>query len=331
MTGGWPKTTLSTLLRQVSRPEDLDPSRDYTMLGARWYAGGLFKKEVQTGQSIKAARVYRVQSGDFIYNRLFAWKGSFAVADRSAEGCYMSNEFPCFEVDSLRLDARYLLYYFVQSASWSKALGLSSGATPNSRNRLKEKQFLQMTIPLPPLSEQHRLVGWIDGISVRADEVAQLTEDVDASARALLLQAFWRIAGNAPRKPMSLVAPLIRRPIKVTADGIYAELGIRSFGKGTFHKPALSGTEIGSKRIFAIEPGDLLFSNFFAWEGAIAVAKQADSGRCGSHRFITCVPHDGVATPEFLCFYFLTREVLAIIGTASPGSRTEQNARAAGP
>jgi hypothetical protein len=42
-------------------------------------------------------------------------------------------------------------------------------------------------------------------------------------------------------------------------DASYPELGIRSFFKGTFHKPHLSALEIGSKRVFWIEPGDLLF------------------------------------------------------------------------
>ena len=42
---------------------------------------------------------------------------------------------------------------------------------------------------------KYRLVNWIDGIAVRADKVAQLA-DADASARALLSQAFWRIRGT---------------------------------------------------------------------------------------------------------------------------------------
>lgn len=77
-------------------------------------------------------------------------------------------------------------------------------------------------------------------------------------------------------------------------------LGIRSFGKGTFHKPPLSGSEAGTKPLYRIDPGDLLFSNVFAWEGAIAIAQPADTGRFGSHRFTTCRAASDVATAEFL-------------------------------
>jgi hypothetical protein len=59
-------------------------------------------------------------------------------------------------------------------------------------------------------------------------------------------------------------------------DKSYAELGIRSFGNGTFQKPAITGLELGNKRIFKIEPWDLVFNNVFAWEGAIAVARAED-------------------------------------------------------
>jgi type I restriction enzyme S subunit len=44
-----------------------------------------------------------------------------------------------------------------------------------------------------------------------------------------------------------------------------------------------------------------------------------DHDRVGSHRYITCVPEEGVATSPFLCFYFLTDEGLELIRAASPG------------
>jgi type I restriction enzyme S subunit len=76
---------------------------------------------------------------------------------------------------------------------------------------------------------------------------------------------------------------------------------------------------VGSKRLFRIETGDLLFSNVFAWEGAIAVAQPEDTGRFGSHRFITCVADRRLASADFLRYYFLTDEGMEKIGKASPG------------
>lgn len=94
---------------------------------------------------------------------------------------------------------------------------------------------------------------------------------------------------------------------------------MRSFGRGTFHKPDLSGVDAGSKRLFRIECGDLLFNIVFAWEGAVAIAAACDHGRVGSHRFLTCVAQPDCVKATFLRYYFLRTEGLQKLGEASPG------------
>jgi len=166
------------------------------MLGARWYAGGLFLKEVKSGQEIRATRLYQVRSGDFVYNRLFAWKGSFALATAEADGCSVSNEFPCFEIDSTRLDARFLWSYFRRENAWNEALGLSTGATPTSRNRLKESLFLKMRMPLPPLPEQQRIVARIKELTVRIREGRELRRASGELTDALLKSAVMEMRSS---------------------------------------------------------------------------------------------------------------------------------------
>jgi type I restriction enzyme S subunit len=118
---------------------------------------------------------------------------------------------------------------------------------------------------------------------------------------------------------MAEIAPLVRRPVKPAADKIYREIGIRSFGKGVFHKPPTTGIEIGNKRVFAIEPDDLLFNIVFAWEGAVAVAGEAEQGMIGSHRFLTCVVDKSRADPRFLSYWFRRGEGRDQLLRASPG------------
>jgi hypothetical protein len=40
MTNGWPMVPLGEVLAPVSRPEAVDPSKEYRLLGAKWYADG---------------------------------------------------------------------------------------------------------------------------------------------------------------------------------------------------------------------------------------------------------------------------------------------------
>jgi type I restriction enzyme, S subunit len=174
-------------------------------------------------------------------------------------------------------------------------------------------------VPLPPLDEQQRIVAQLETVSACLIQARSLRMEQQDDARRLLLAAFQRIAFEAPRLPLRQVAPLVRRPVSPSFDVTYPELGVRSFFKGTFHKPSLTALELGSKRIFWIEPGDLIFSNVFAWEGAIAIATSHDAHRVGSHRFITCVPTPDLADARFLLQYFQTDEGFTRIQEASPG------------
>jgi type I restriction enzyme S subunit len=119
--------------------------------------------------------------------------------------------------------------------------------------------------------------------------------------------------------PLSEVAELVRRAVEVDVDALYPELGVRSFGRGTFHKPPLTGADAGSKRLFRIESGDLVFNIVFAWEGAVAVAGPEDNGRFGSHRFLTFVPDPKRAEAGFIKAWFNTPAGLEVLGRASPG------------
>src|SRR5437870_5414782 len=144
----WPLTPLAEVLVPVSRPERVDHGKSYKILGAHWYAEGLYTKDTAVGSEIRADNLYRVERGDFVYNRLFGWKGSFAIATDENNDCYVSNEFPCFSLRSDRADGKYLWHYFSLPTVWDEVLTLSTGGTPTSRNRLKEAQLLAMKVPL---------------------------------------------------------------------------------------------------------------------------------------------------------------------------------------
>jgi len=124
-----------------------------------------------------------------------------------------------------------------------------------------------MEVPLPPLGEQRWIVDRLDRAT---DLVERRRRAMAASARdiaALLRKAFNEITEGADYFPMAQVAPLVRRPVDVQPDESYPELGVRSFGRGTFHKPALEGSQLTWQRLFRIHEDDLVFSNIKAWEG----------------------------------------------------------------
>lgn len=312
----WPAMRIGKIARPIDRKVSVDPDKSYRLLGMRSQIGGPFLRETKSGSDISASHLNRVHTGDFVYSRLSAWQGSFGVIPRELDGAFVSGEFPIFEIDHARADARFLVFWFGLPAS-QKAVGMKCfGST---RVRFKREYFLDLSIPLPPLDEQRQIVGQLERLAGMIEERRKAVTATEADIRALLAKAFEGAIAGAARRPLNEVAPLVRRSVEIESDVRYPELGVRSFGRGTFHKPALTGLDVGTKKLFRMEPGDLLFNIVFAWEGAVAVVQSEDKNRFGSHRFLTCVTLPNVATPKFLLFYFLTCEGLRQLGDASPG------------
>ncbi|GAB1083688.1 MAG: restriction endonuclease subunit S [Shewanella algae] len=213
-------------------------------------------------------------------------------------------------------DPKYL-YYYLQSSKDYVLVPLMKGTSNVS---LKVKDIAEVEVFLPPLEKQKEIVNHIDFVISKIEEVKNLRAAMLDDAQAMLSSAFHKIIEGAVYKPMSEVAPIVRRQIEITVDGEYPELGARSFGKGIFHKPTLIGAELDWQKLYTVHSGDLVLSNIKAWEGAIAAAGDNDHGRVGSHRYITCVPVEGVTTANFLAFYLLTQEGIEQVQAASPGS-----------
>jgi type I restriction enzyme S subunit len=176
MSNAWPHVALTELLTQRRDAVKIKSGVEYRLLGVRWYGEGPFHRETVTRDTSKATTVYRVKPGQFIYNRLFAGKGSFGVVLPEFAGAFVSNEFPLFDTDADRLSAEYLNLYFQQRSVWDHVEAVSTGTTA-SRNRWKESQFLTHHVPLPPLAVQGRIVELIQACD---DHTAALDAEVEA-------------------------------------------------------------------------------------------------------------------------------------------------------
>lgn len=129
------------------------------MTGVKWYGEGVFHRETVRGDGMSAAYVTPLVNGALIYNRLFAWKASFAVVTPEFADCYVSNEFPQFVPDPSRILPEYLYLFCTRAATIRAVNAASTGSSAVSRNRFKEEEFLNFEISLPLLPEQEAIVA----------------------------------------------------------------------------------------------------------------------------------------------------------------------------
>ena len=313
----WRRLPISAFLRKSEDWVHPEPDRVYQQIRVRLWGKGLTLRAKVPGANIAAHRQLRASAGQFLISRIDARHGAFGIVPDHLNGALVSNDFPCYDIDERVVLPRYLEWYTRTDEFVELCRRASEGST--NRVRLKEDRFMAMEIHRPTIDEQQRIVAKLDMVNSLANNRAREAHAAQSDAQAVVSSAFRRIVDRVPRLPMAKVAPLIRRTVDVDPEVSYPEIGIRSFGRGTFHKPRLDGAAMGTKKIFLVRKGDLLFNIVFAWEGAVAVAQPEDDSRVGSHRFLTCVPQPAIATSTFLFFYFLTPEGLHKIGNASPG------------
>ena len=89
-----PLLPLSEVLVESSEPVPVDAERRYENLGLYSFARGAFSKPPIDGAQTSAKTLYRVRQGQFIYSRLFAFEGAYAVVPPEMDGFFVSNEYP---------------------------------------------------------------------------------------------------------------------------------------------------------------------------------------------------------------------------------------------
>lgn len=310
---------LSDLMTLISEPCRVDPRGSYPNLGIYGFARGVFGKPPIDGAKTSASTLYKVRANQFIYSRLFAFEGAYAIVPEEMDGIFVSNEYPTFDVDHDRLLPRYLFWMFKRPDVW-RQVAVGSKGMGDRRQRVHPEQVLRHRINLPSLEEQRRIVQRLDTVAALVADRRRAIEAAERETQALLLKAFQRAIEGAPLRPMSEVAPLVRRPVEIEAQKDYTEIGVRSFYNGIFHRRTMPGSEFSWQDLFWIKEGDLVFSNLMAWEKAIAVASPYDEGTVGNHRMLTCEINLDLATPGFLMAYFRTFEGFSSVVGHSPGT-----------
>lgn len=182
----WPLVPLGEVLTSVSRSESVVSTKEYRLLGIRLDGGGPFLRETKLGSQSSATTLSQVQAGDFIYSRLFAWRGAFGIINASLDGCYVSGEFPTFHPIPGKLDTEFLRLWFRLPGVLSQVEAVCTGSTPLTRNRFKEHFFLKMPIPLPPLSEQRRIIARIEELAAKIEEAREIRREAVVEVAPLL-------------------------------------------------------------------------------------------------------------------------------------------------
>lgn len=206
------------------------------------------------------------------------------------------------------------LMYWVQ-ANREEFRRRAGGSTFREVSKAKVKDI---PITYPPLSVQRRIVDLMEHLD---SQVAGLRNECAAVERLIFVfreSHFQRWRSETPTVSFGSITKDVRRPLAVSPEETYRQIGVRSHGRGVFGKEAKTGQDLGSKKMYTVSSGDLVFNIVFAWERAVAVVPDDFEGWASSHRFPTYRRVDG-GSEEFLRHFFISAWGNEELRLASPG------------
>lgn len=186
---GWRLVPLRDVLELALEEVAVDAATLYPNIGILSFGRGLFEKEPIDGAATSAKKLFRIHANQFIYSRLFAFEGAYAVVDERFDDHYVSNEFPSFEVDSTQVDPAFLAAYFRSPTVWQDLSARSKGLGVR-RQRVQPEAILDYEVWLPTLEEQRRIARTAELVRAADARRSSARAHLDALGVAALNQAF---------------------------------------------------------------------------------------------------------------------------------------------
>jgi type I restriction enzyme S subunit len=271
----------------------------YPMAGVYGFGRGVLIREPVLGSAMRASHLYRIEARQIIYSRLKAFEGAFALVPESANGRFVSNEFPTFDVDSSAALPEFVALALARPSVW-KAMSERITGVGARRERLQVREFLEFEILLPSLEIQRGLVR-----DVGATEQVASASIGEARAALGLTAALCEAASTASEARtvrVGDIADLELDRVDVKPDVEYPIVGAKIAGEGLFWRDSVRGSETAYTKLNRLHQNHLVYRKLTAWEGPITVVAPEFEGAFVSPEFPTFALDLSQVEPDYVRF-----------------------------
>jgi type I restriction enzyme S subunit len=200
MKQGWEVVKLGEVLKLNLDSVDVNSMSDFPFAGVYSFGKGLFKRGNQSGSETSYKTFNRLHKNQIIVSKVKGWEGAIAKVEEDFEGLFLSPICPTFDlISEQKADIHFIDWFLKQEFVWQKLFADSKGIGAR-RNSISEKQFLNLEIPLPPLSEQQRIAGRLAALKGKIDAVRVLRGEQEKEMKGLLLMQYQKIIEGAEWK-----------------------------------------------------------------------------------------------------------------------------------
>lgn len=179
---------LGDLLTLERTPVNVDADSTYRTVGVRSFGKGFIHHPPTKGEDLSKLNYFQFRAGALALSNLMAWEGGITVTRPEDTRYIASNRFFFYLPTDDRVNVSFLRHFLLSRRG--QALISSACSAGAERNRtLGRKRFESLEIPLPPRTEQDRVVRIIDSFAERVSKV-DANPVLDALRPSILNAAF---------------------------------------------------------------------------------------------------------------------------------------------
>ena len=299
MNAEWLEVPLGKVLKVSNDYVQIDPEETYKISGIYGWGRGMLTREPLQGKATSYKRFVRLHENDLALSHLKAWEGAIARVSKTYDGWFLSTQFSTFRPTPELLDSGYLEWFCKLPKLW-ETLEKGARGMGARRSTVSAEQFLSVPIPLPPLSEQQRIVERLEHLASKIEEARGLSLRSSEEANALIVSSHLKSSQDRDTARVSKFLQLEEHKEPVVTTESYPQVGIYSFGRGLFAREAVQGSQTTYKAFNKLFEGAFILSQVKGWEGAVAVCGSDFAGRFVSPEYRTFRCIGNRAIPEYL-------------------------------
>ena len=285
----------------------LESDATYRTAGIYSFGKGIFERQPILGAATSYISLFRLHENQFVLSRLNGWEGAVDVVSTKHDGCFVSNEYPTFTVDTDRADPRYLRWIARWPRFWEQLIPRGSMVR---RKRVRPGQLLEVKIPLPSIEKQVRAATYLDsiyGCFVSVSRCFMENDGTFVAALPTLVDAMVTTSATGHEHVGKLV-DFVSDTVHPGQDPSPADTFV-----GLQHIESHTGRCTGSDtlgsvqgRKFRFRPGDVVYGYLRPYQNKVWVADR--HGLCSVDQYVLR-PRPGVS-PALLAHVLRGRRVL---------------------
>ena len=234
----WPSQPLASAIQCRKEFVQIDDLQQYKRCRVQLHAQGIVLRDSVPGAEIKTKKQQVCKAGDFLVAEIDAKVGGFGIVPEELDQSIVSSHYFLFEVNEKVLNRRFL-DFFIRTPAFREQVA-AQGSTNYAA--IRPNDVLGYKLPLPPLTEQRRIVARIEALAAKIEEANSLRHHAVKEAGALFDSFLTSILGSA------------NWPVRLLPD-------VAEIARGKFsHRPRNEPRFYGGRYPF-IQIGDISNSN----------------------------------------------------------------------